>query len=380
MLAQFEYPLPELTVDIDEINAETNGVYEGSFFIRNTGGSRLAGQITSYNACAAFTPAVFEGAGRINYSVTAADYRVGDVIHTGAVITSNGGEKYIPVNLTVTAASIQTKEGVTIANMRSFLEYARLYPNQAANLLASPRFRELLARNRFEFIDAYEYILSDTNRMRAMECLLRLSGLKKSAKINVLQKYVEVRLKPFQREMYFGRIPIKMEGWGYIEDNVIVKNSSKWLKPLSTVSQAAEESGMFNFSVDPALLRGRFASDTLIFADCAEAVVTAVRQPYFHARANKESYGPGENGVIYVSNNTGMDLMMEIQPSQPFVQFEAKGHYIGGAADIPFQIRLTGFQSMALKKQPATALIDIRARVRDELVFRQLKIRIGDFS
>ena len=291
MLAQFEYPLPELAVDIEEINAETNGVYEGSFYIRNTGGGRLSGQITSYNPCASFDPAVFEGARRISYRVSAAVYRAGDVIHTGAVITSNGGERYIPVTLTVTAASIQTREGIAITNMRAFLDYARTYPNQAAKLLAAPEFKELLKRNHFEFINAYEYILSDTNRPRAMECLLRLSGLKKSAKINVLQKYTEVKLQPFQRETYFGRIPIKMEGWGYIGDNVVVKNNSAWLKPLSTVSQAAEESGMFNFSVDPALIKGRYASDAFVFSDnpVAEAVVTAIRQPFFSARANKES-------------------------------------------------------------------------------------------
>jgi len=381
LLAQFEYPLPELAVEIEEITVETNNVFEGSFRVRNTGGGRLSGQITSYGACAVFTPAVFEGSARINYRITAADYRAGDVVRTGAVIMSNGGEKYIPVTLTVTAASIQTKEGMAITNMRAFLDYARLYPNQAANLLAAPQFKELLKRNHFEFIDAYEYIVSDTNRQRAAECLLRLSGLKKSAKINVLQKYTEVKLRPFQRETYFGRIPIKMEGWGYIDDNVAVKNFSNWLKPLSTISQAIEESGMFNFSIDPALLKGRFASDTFVFAGSpgAEAVVAVIRQPYIRARANKESYGPGENGIIYITNNTGMDLMLEIQPSQPFVQFEAKGHFIGGYAEIPFQTRLSGFQAMTLKRQPAVVFIDIRAKVRDEPVFRRLSVRIGDF-
>ena len=231
-------------------------------------------------------------------------------------------------------------------------------------------------------MDAYEHILSDTDRPRALECLLRLSGLKKSAKINVLQKYTEVKLQPFQRETYFGRIPIKMEGWGYVEDNVRIRNNSSWLKPLSTVSQAAGESGMFNFSIEPQLIKGRFASDSFIFADYpgAEAVVAVIRQPYFRAKANKEFYSPGEGGAVYVTNNTGMDLMLDIQTSQTFVQFEAKGHYIGGYAEIPFQTRLSGFQSLTIRKQPSEVFIDIRARVRDELVFQRLKVRIGDFT
>jgi len=379
MLAQFEYPLPVLSADIDEISVETNGEHEGSFFIRNTGGGRLTGQITSYGGCAAFTPASFEGPRRINYRVSAADYRAGDVIRTGAVITSNGGEKYIPITLTVTAASIQTKDGATITNMRTFLDYARLYPDLAADMLATPQFRALLDRNHFEYMSAYEHIMSDTNRPRALECLLRLSGLKKGAKINVLQNQIEVKLQPFQRETYFGRIPIKMEGWGYVGDTVAVKNGSRWLKPLSTISQALEDSGMMNFSVEPALLKGRFASDTFVFADDpgAEAVVAVIRQPYLSARTNKESYNPGDTGVIYATNNTGADLMLEIQPSQPFVQFGAKGHYIAGYAEIPFQVRLSGFQSM-VKRQPAVVIIEIRAKVRNEFILKRLSVRIGD--
>jgi len=381
MLAQYEYPLPELMADVDEILAETNDVYEGSFFIRNAGGGRLSGLITPHSACLEFTPAVFGGPGRIHYRVSAAGGRVGDIIHTGAVISSNGGEKYIPVTLTVTAASIQTKEGITVTNMRSFLDYARQYPNQAAGLMAAPAFKAMLTRSHFEYINAYEYILSDTNRPRAMECLLRLSGLKKGAKISVLQKYTEVKLLPFQGEKYFGRIPIKMEGWGYIGEEITVRNNSAWLKPLSTVSQAIDESGMFNFCVDPALFKGRRASDALVFAGSPEdeAVITVIRQPYFRVRANKEYYSPGELGIIAVTNNTGTDLKLDIQPSQPFVQFEARGHFISGYAEIPFQIKLTGFQSMTIKRQPADVLIDIRARVREELAFRRLKIRIGDF-
>ena len=381
MLAQFEYPLPELSVDIDDIDVETHSVYEGSFFIRNTGGGRLSGQITSHNSCIKFTPETFEGLKRINYRITAADYHVGDVIRTGAVIMSNGGEKYIPVILTVTAASIQTDEGITITSIRSFLDYARQYPNRAAELLVAPQFKRLLERTRFEFIEAYEYILSDTDRPRALECLLRLSGLKKGAKINVIQKHSEVKLNPFQREVYFGRIPIQKEGWGYINDNVYVKNASPWLKPMSTVSQAIDESGMFNFSIDPSLLKGRYGSDSIILSDNseAEAVITAVRRPYFIMRANKESYGPGSTGIIYVTNYTGLDLMLEIQSSQPYVQFDARGHYIGAYAEIPFHIRLSAFHTMIIKRQPAIVMLNIRARVRDELVFRQLKIRIGDF-
>ena len=381
MLAQFEYPLPELSVDIEEITAETSGVYEGSFFIRNTGGGRLTGRITPDGACAAFAPAAFKGPGRVNYRISAMEYRAGDLIHTGAVITSNGGEKYIPITLTVTVASIQTKEGMTITNMRSYLEYARLYPPQAAALLTAPNFEALLRRNHFEFIDVYGHLLSDPDRPRAAECLLRLSGLKKGAKINILQRYTEVKLLPFQRETYFGRIPIKMEGWGYVDDNVTVKNRSPWLKPLSTVSQAADESGMFNFSVDPTLFDGHYAADTFVFSDSpgAEAAVAVIRLPYIQARTNKESYSPGETGVIYVTNNTGMDLMLEIKPSAQVVQFEAKGHYISGYAEITFQVKRTGFQPISARRQPAAVSIDIRARVRNESVSRRLTVRIGDF-
>ena len=382
MLTQFEYPLPELSVDISEIEVETHNVFEGSFHVRNKGGGQLSGQIISHSPCAEFTPDSFEGHAQIRYRVYATGNNIGDIVRTGAVIISNGGELFIPITLTVTAASILTEEGITIINIRTFLDYARQYPNRAANMMNSPEFKDLLVRTNFEFIEAYKYILTDENKQRALECLLRLSGLKKGAKVNVIQRYTDIRLKPFQREMYYGRIPIKMEGWGYVDDIVYIKNKSEWLNPLSTVSQALYESGMFNYSIDPSLIKGRYASDSLILASNpeAEAVITVIREPYLKVKLNKESYNPNSSGVVYVKNYTDLDLMLEIQPSQPYVAFEAKKHYVGEYAEIPFQIKLSTFQSMAIKKQPAIASINIQARVRDDLVFRQLKIRIGDFS
>jgi len=382
MLAQFEYPLPELSVDISEIEVETHNVFEGSFHVRNKGGGQLFGQIVSHSPCAEFTPDSFEGHEQIHYRIFATGYDIGDIIRTGAVVISNGGELFIPITLTVTAASILTEEGITITNIRTFLDYARQYPNRAANLMSTPEFRELLERTNFEFIEAYKYILTDENKQRALECLLRLSGLKKGPKINVVQRYTDIRLKPFQREMHYGRIPIKMEGWGFIDDFVYIKNKSEWLSPLSTVSQALYESGMFNYSIDPSLIKGRYVSDSLILSGNpeAEAVITVIREPYLKVKLNKESYNPNSSGILYVKNYTDLDLMLEIQPSQPYVAFEAKKHYVGEYAEIPFQIKLSTFQSMAIKKQPAIASIDIQARVRDDLVFQQLKIRIGDFS
>jgi hypothetical protein len=380
ILAQFEYPLPSLSLDINEIDVETAGEYEGSFFIRNTGGGRLSGQITSYNENIVFTPETFDGPRRISYRITTDKHQIGDIIRTGAVILSNGGEKYLPITVQVNAASIITAEGIRVTNVRQFADYARQYMDSAAALLSRKEFRMLLSRTNFEFLDIYDHVISDPDKSRALDCFLRLSGLKKAARVFALQKEVIVKIAPFQREKDFGRIPIQVDGWGYIKDQVFIRNNSPWLKVLSNIKQAIEDSNMLTFCVDPTLISNHTSSDAIHVGPDSEARVIVIRQPVIAASLNKETYAVDEDGLVLVNNYSGIDLLLDIEATESCVHFDARGHYVSEIAKIPFYIRPTTFQAMSYKRQPEECFINIRAVVKDELLFRRLKLTIGDYQ
>jgi hypothetical protein len=376
---EFEYPRPLLVTDVDEIDVETDGELDGAFKIRNTGGSAISGQIVVRGTVVSFAPTAFEGATTVTWHIDARKYQAGDVIHSGAVILSNGGEKYLPVTVRVSLSSILTPEGKRIGSARGFASYAKDYPEQASRLFYTEDFRAMLIRSRFEYMDLYERSLTDPEPERAVERFLRLCGLKRPAKIIPLQTQTEIYISPFGREKYFGRIPVKQEGWGYVSDTVSVMNGSPWLTPLSGVRHALENAGMLAFSVDPSLISGRYSADAFLLSDQPDAIthITVIRRPFFFARPDRESYGLNEMGIILIDNYTGQDLLLEIDTSEPYVTFEAKGHYIGEHARIPFAIKPGAFQALTLKKAFAKVYILIKTRVRDEYVGKRLEITVG---
>ncbi|MDR1913012.1 MAG: DUF5717 family protein [Clostridiales bacterium] len=380
VLAQFEYPLPVLAIDIDAIEIETPDIFEGSFNIRNTGGGRIIGQIISHSPAVTFHPSEFENKTKILYRMDVNRFRTGDVVKTGAVILSNGGERYLPIVIRVNTASILTPEGINIADVDMFAEYARQYPKNAEKLLYSSEFKNLLTRTHFEFINIYEKTLSDEDRSRALECFLRLSGLKKAAVVSVLQKQLEINILPFQREKYFGRVPIKLDGWGYVNDTVEVKGGSPWLAPLTGVRRALENSNMLTFSVDPTKITERYSSDALRLCGNprSEVGISVVRRPFISIALNKEMYGTEDSGYLSVNNYTGMNLLLDVQPSETFIVFDAKGHYIAEQAHIAFYVRPTAFQTLSLKKQPKSVTIDVRCMVQDKLIVKRLALSVGE--
>ncbi|MDR1001516.1 MAG: DUF5717 family protein [Clostridiales bacterium] len=379
---EFEYPRPVLVTDVDEIDIETDGEHDGAFKIKNTGGSAISGQIIARGTAVSFAPTTFEGAATVTYHVDARKYQAGDIIRTGAVILSNGGEKYLPITIRVSLSSILTPEGKRVGDVRGFADYAKNYPTQAAKLLYTEDFRAILIRSRFEYMDLYERSLTDPNPERAAERFLRLCGLKRPAKIVPLQTQTEIYVSPFDRKKYIGSIPIKQEGWGYVSDTVAVQNKSPWLTALSGVRHALENAGMLAFSVDPALISNRYSADAFLLSDQPGALthVTVVRRPFFIARTDRESYGISEMGSLLVNNYTGQDLLLEIDTSEPFVSFEARGHYIGEQAHIPFMIKPTAFQALSLRKAFATVYILVKTRVRDEYMGKRLEIVVGGYN
>ncbi|MDR3238911.1 MAG: DUF5717 family protein [Clostridiales bacterium] len=389
---QFEYPLPVLTVSTEKIQLEASQATEGGFVVKNTGGGLLSGQVFVIRPCLEFSPQRFE-ANEVKVVYRAApDLELAeDEFVSEAVILSNGGEKRLPVSITFRSKSLLAKDKTVIDNLQDFAAYAqRLSPltagnsggvSPAAELMRTTAFRAMLSRCHFMFMEAYENLLKDQDRNRALESFLILSGFKKPLKLTVMKRDFIFKVKSAQRDLMYAQIPVRKEGWGYLEDSVCLKGGAPWLKILTSLSQALKgaEQGAIAFSIDPALLPARCNTAKILVTDDPEnhAAVTVVREPAIKVRASKEVYGVEEEGKLCLENQSGEDLLVEIQSSEKFVRFEAKKYIIAEYAEIPFTIKMAAMQSLSLrnlrKQPPLPAIIEARAKG----MTRRVKIYVG---
>ena len=197
-----EYPLPVLSVNVDEITMEAEG--ESTFTIKNTGGFVLKGKIVSPSRYISFQPTEWEGNRaeiHCRFMPDAKGLRPGDVLEDSFLILSNGGEIYIPITVKLAKTAITTPEGMTIANIQDFYEYAKVYPSQACRLFVEENFRTLPYINSH----AYEVTAKQSDPSRALDNFFILSGLKKKTVLSVDNPHIEHVLKPGDNAKIHGR-------------------------------------------------------------------------------------------------------------------------------------------------------------------------------
>jgi len=78
---------------------------------------------------------------------------------------------------------------------------------------------------------------------------------------------------------------------------------------------------------------------------------------------------------LIVDNYTGEDLMLEVNPKDPWILFEAKKYLIAKHAEIPFRIHMTRWHKIGMGKVPYyDSLIEIQANSKRR-IFRQKLIK-----
>ncbi|MDR1542049.1 MAG: DUF5717 family protein [Clostridiales bacterium] len=382
ILEQFEYSLPELWCDKKEIRESAQTNLEGSLTVKNTGSGMLTGALSCSSRFIKFTPTRFKSNFiTIGYKADLSSFRPSESIKAQAVLVTNGGELEIPINITAEPPCIVTDDGAKIANSSDFASYARESPLKAVEYFRKSEFRQILERTSPELVSIYDHISSDSNKERSMESFLRLIAAKKPAKVVVMRKRIQFWVKPFETELQTGVIPIKKEGWGFIEDNVYIEGGAMWLKVPLTLAQALEKQGL-PFYIEPVLLPKKFNSAKIRLAGNPEShcEISATKLPFFKASLSREILGPEEDGAIIVDNYTGSDLLAEVVPADSFIRLDAKRYHVKERAEIPFKVRLTALQSLSVRKQlTLDTSITVRAAVRDSHFSVKLKLSVGEW-
>ena len=410
MALKYETPLPKLSVDIDALSLETRSAHSGSFYIKNIGGGSLVGRILSRCKGLSFEPREFEGNAKIEYTFNAASagLGIGEAVSSRFFVTSNGGEKEIPITAKHIKMSVATPEGRQIANLRDFYEYAQAHPSQARRIFIDSEFYMLLLASGYEFMEVYETLHRDANRERAMDNFFILSGLKKRTELEIMGEAASPLVfsasyranphnvtKPSAGEKVFeyygdtreisGEFKVKKSDDGYADAAIISENEAEWLK-LSTGKLGAADFGedrtaTVSFAIDPSKIK---QSSGYIFArervHVAGQFVDIIYNslPPLVLKLNRASYRYADKGVIEVHNNTGAVVNMDIFCPENFIRFEQTSFSVGARAELPFEVKLSRFMNaqMLFRKLPYMKTV---IEVRTSGAKKTLPIIVGDW-
>ena len=392
---RYETPLPTLETDTDSLTIETKDRFEGQIKIKNIGGGILKGRILSRCAGLAFNPAQWEGnAQTVTYTwnASASGLGIGQTLEALCYITSNGGEKQIPVTAKLTKMSITTAEGHTIANISDFYEYTLAHPTQARRLFTDSEFYMLLMATGYEYMEVYESLHKDANRERAMDNFFILSGLKGRTNLEIKAHQLEFSQKPEDRDMLYGNFLVQKTDHGYVEAPISLKNEAPWLT-LSTGKLAASDfndlhTATINFSIDPTQIKKSYAREQVIIGTEAALdnsnIIEIVyrRKPTLILRLNRDAYRYEDRGIIEVINNTGMNMQVETFCPENYIRFTARSFVIGAYGEIPFEVKLSAFMKAQffLRKLPyMKTVIEIKAKVPGQEHKKKLPIVVGEW-
>ena len=383
---RFEAPLPALSISTDAINIETKDKHDSSFVIRNTGGGVLSGKILSRCPGLVFDRCEWTGNRQtVTYTFNAAKagLATGESIEGHVYVTGNGGEVEIPVTARLTKTSVTTAEGLTIANLQDFFEYAKTHPAQARRLFVDSEFYMLLLGLGYEYMEVYESLHRDSNRERAMDNFFILSGMKGKTTISVLDTCLEFDQKPGDDGVIHGSIRVQKSDAGYIESPIA--NNSPWLNCFaSKLMQSDFDENLVaavNFSIDPSKIATSYAREVVTIGTEATEIVYRRTAPVI-VRMNRAAFRYEDKGLVEVINNTGADIKLEVFCPESYVRFTARSYIVGAYGEIPFEIKLSAFLAAQLffRKTPymKTAL-EVKAVDSGRVYKKILPVVVGEW-
>ena len=350
----YESPLPVLNVSVDSLTIETKDKYTGQFKIKNTGHGELSGRIISRLPGLKFDVEKWRGNNQdINFTWDAQQgaIKAGDNKSGAIIVSSNGGEKIIPVDLKYTRMSIVSASGLTIANVRDFYEYSKLNIDGARRMFTDSEFYMLLLATGYPYLEVYENLHKDANRERAMDNFFVLSGLKEKTEVTIKQKKLEFVTNG--DELQRGRIEVSKTDTGYASAEITKLHDSDWLS-LSTGRLASLDfneslQATVNFTIDPKKIPASFAREEILIGqdlapDKSNVVEIIYRTPIqIKARLSRETFRFEDSGHLIVYNNTGQTIAVEPFSKEKYIHFHSKTFVVTEYAEIPFDIKLTAF-------------------------------------
>jgi len=366
MSKNFGNPLPRLSVDITSIKLEATKTTTGEIKIRNKGGSILEGRVISRCPGLTFSPTEFTGNKQtIKYSFDpkASGAATGETLNSIAYITSNGGEKEIPIRARIIEVPIKTPDGGIIANIQDFYAYAQKNPNAARRIFRDNDFYRLLIAVKYPYKEVYEALHEDANRDRAMDNFFILSGLAERNNISLTPRQVVFAQKPYDTTTLEGSIIAKRSSNSYVEATVYT--TPEWVElPIGKLTAAdfeGETSAEIYFSINPRKIHTTYAKGA-IHIGREKVDIIYRRLPAVTAKLKHNNLSYDGQGIIAVENNSGKALRVKVSSKESYIKFNAKGYLIESYGEIPFEVSLSAFtkaQQFFLKQPYMKAQIEV---------------------
>ncbi|MCL2617425.1 MAG: DUF5717 family protein [Defluviitaleaceae bacterium] len=390
-----EYPLPKLVLGGDRLHSgklviETTAAgTSGAITLKNTGGQTLEGTAVPSGPVLTLESGSFcANSFRLGYSVPPGKYRAGEIIHTGILLRTNGGEMQIPAVVKIVARTLEP-DGAKLTGLKDFAAYARKQPAQAAAVFVSEEFANWLEEHGTAYPDIYRSLRKAPSPRLSLEAFLVLHKLKNPVTLSVrgeTSREHEVILHA--RDPLQGSVTLHRGLWGSFEDAVRVKYASAWLVPQKDLITEHDFDGgdtaTLTYTINPAKIRTSRVSDVLTIGSI-EIGVKVKAGADFSCHVNNAYFKTGSRGVLVVRNLSGRPARLELSVSDSFIRPDNKDSrdIPPGETQIGFTAKLSPLQiaQMLIKKQPTiTGELYVHISQDDRTFTRTQSVTIGDLE
>lgn len=177
---RFEYEAPVLVTSESEIclQIQEGKNKKGEFSVGAQNGSRVKGVVTSDHRRIVLASERFSGnTCRILYGIDTQGLHCGDQVSGNLVLSSNIGERKIPVNITIVETHVETAGG-TIRTLDDFMRFAMKDQREAFRLFTGTQFEKILNGKNRIYTALYKGMSHNPVTYQHMEEFLIASGKK----------------------------------------------------------------------------------------------------------------------------------------------------------------------------------------------------------
>lgn len=357
--------------------------YTGSFVIKNIGTGTLQGSIYTDGVI------VFEQS-NFNGNITEARYSLNlnlhspEIIHTEAVIVSNGGEHTIRFIINVKPPTIYL-EGFQVDSIESFYKLWTQNPVLAKKIFIKHDFYLWLYAINYEYMDIYEQFRNDPNKERGINNFFVFNKLKEPAVVSLYEQNVKVVINPFKNERCTGKITVRRQFDGFTDETI--ECNAPWVKlsknNITAVDFKSADEIEIPYEIDKSLVNRRVQHGEISLKTGNGKVHIKTTLLNFMEVSLSNNYAClKEELFLHIKNNTRESLKIEITPEDNFIKFEKSLYIVENEESIPFNIRLSTLQlaQKSIRKRPVfQSVIRVNSHYGDKKFFQDIKLLVGDF-
>jgi hypothetical protein len=383
---KYEYPLPQIKADINEINIKValGGSNKGKFNVSNLSKGVLSGKITSDITGLDFYPNIWtENSCDIMYIFDSSDYHLGISLQGRAIIESDGGEVVISVTIDVLNKPI-VKDSLGISNLKDFVNFAKKDFLKAKEIFSSDEFLNLCNIKDTHYINLYKRLNLEVYKEIALDNFLIATHQKSPVKVTLPRPIIDLAIKYYEDKKIKYKIPLKWAGFGTVDMNLSLKYKTDWLElqttNLSSVNVVDGQSVDAYVIINTKAIGDKKISNSIEIAGdhFSQCVTLSIkREELFKVELSKKSYNMYDKGNLIFTNHTGEDLVIELLVLDDWVQFKSKKYFISGFAEIPFEVNLS--KLFDLVQTPIyTTSVTVKTIINGKSIKKHIEVKVAD--